>query len=243
MPDLETTLHQLAVDVAFPPTPPLADAVAARLEPRGARRRLFTGRRVALALAVRVAAVAAVLAASPGARSAFLELFGIEGATVYRVERSPDVTRFGPLVRGELVPLHEARRGVGFDLLVPPSSGGQVDEAFLDRGVGAVSFVYCCPELILTEFRGEALPYVQKIAGPDVRIEEVTVRGDPGLWIEGAHAVLFRDAAGIVHDEELRLAGNVLVWEHGGITYRLEGDLDRDDALALAADLRPRPEG
>jgi hypothetical protein len=141
------------------------------------------------------------------------------------------------------VTLDEARRSVPFEVLVPPSGGRPVERVFLDRVAGAVSFVYCCPELLLTEFRGEAIPYVQKIAGPDVRIEEVTVRGDRGLWIEGAHAVVFRDSSGIFRAEERRLAGNVLLWEHDGVTFRLEGDVDRGDALALAEDLRPRRQG
>ena len=239
MPELESSLRALAADIVFPPTPSLAEAVGDRLEPRRVtERRWFDRRRVAVAIAIALAAFAAVLAASPGARSAFLELFGIEGATVYRVERAPDVSRFGPLVPGEAVTLDEARRSVPFEVLVPPSGGRPVERVFLDRVAGAVSFVYCCPELILTEFRGEAIPYVQKIAGPDVRIEHVSVRGAPGLWLEGAHAVVFRDAQGIVREDELRLAGNVLLWERGGVTYRLEGDVDRGEALQLAEELR-----
>lgn len=236
--ELETSLRALAADVAFPPTPSLADAVATRLEPHRPLWSRFAGRRVVVAVAIVLAAFAAVLAASPGARSAFLELFGIEGATVYRVERAPDVSRFGPLVRGQAVTLDEARRAVAFEVLVPPTGGRPVERVFLDRVVGAVSFVYCCPELILTEFLGEAVPYVQKIAGPDVRIEEVRVRGGRGLWLEGAHAVVFRDSSGVVREDELRLAGNVLLWERNGVTFRLEGDIDREKALALAEELR-----
>ena len=237
MPELETRLHALAAEVAFPPTPALVAAVEARLESQGGPRGRLVGRRqLAIALAVLVAAFAAVLAASPGARSAFLELFGIEGATVFRVERAPEIDRYLPLVHGEAVSLAEARRQVDFELLVPETGDGRpIERVFLDRIVGAVSFVYCCPSLILTQFRGEALPYVQKFAGPDTRVEEVTVDGARGIWLEGAHAVVFRDASGIVREDELRLAGNVLLWERSNVTLRLEGDLSRDEALDLAA--------
>ena len=41
-----------------------------------------------------------------------------------------------------------------------------------------------------------------------------------------------------------RLAGNVLVWEQDGITFRVEGkDLERDDALRLARELLGTPAG
>jgi hypothetical protein len=36
-----------------------------------------------------------------------------------------------------------------------------------------------------------------------------------------------------------RLAGNVLLWEAHGVTYRLEGDLSRADALELAGQITP----
>ena len=238
MPELETRLRGLAPDVAFPATPPLAESVVAQLDERPARRSWIARRRLAIAVAVVLAAFAAVLAASPGARSAFLELFGIEGATVYRVERAPDVDRFGPLVPGEAVSLAEARRSVPFAVVVPDTGGRPVERVFLDRTSGAVSFVYCCPELILTEFRGEAVPFVQKLAGPEVRIEQVTVDGAPGIWLEGAHAVIYRDASGIVREDATRVANKVLLWERGGVTFRLEGDLDRDEALKLAHELR-----
>jgi hypothetical protein len=240
LPELESSLRALAADIAFPPTPSLAEAVADRLEPRRVtERRWFGRRRVAVAIAIALAAFAAVLAASPGARSAFLELFGIERATVYRVERAPDVNTYAPLVRGEAVTLADAQQSVDFDLRLPPTdAGGPIERVFLDRIVGAVTVVYCCPELLLTQFRGETLPYVQKVAGPDVEIEELEVEGSPAIWLEGAHAVVFRDAHGIVRDEELRLAGNVLLWERDGITYRLEGHVDREDAVRLAEALR-----
>jgi hypothetical protein len=233
--ELETSLRALAAEVAFPPTPALAERVAARLEPQPRSRRLLTRRRLVLVAAVVLAAFAAVLAASPGARSAFLELFGIEGATVYRVERAPDVDRYGPLVPGEAVTLAEARRSVDFELLLPQTDDGRpIERVFLDRSRQAVTVVYCCPTLLLTQFRGETLPYVQKLAGPDVHIEELVVDGSPGVWLEGAHGVVFSNREGIVQEDELRLAGNVLLWERGGVTLRLEGDLTRDEALELA---------
>ena len=49
--------------------------------------------------------------------------------------------------------------------------------------------------------------------------------------------MLFRDEDDVIADRP-RLARNVLLWQDGGITYRLEGDLTRERALAIAATVR-----
>ena len=78
MNELERSLRELGGEIAWPATPQL------RLEFAPAPRRLaFPGRRaLALGLAVLAAALAGVLALSPGARSAFLEIFRLYGASV-----------------------------------------------------------------------------------------------------------------------------------------------------------------
>jgi hypothetical protein len=42
---------------------------------------------------------------------------------------------------------------------------------------------------------------------------------------------------GIDQPETLRMASNTLVWEHAGVTYRIESGLSKADAMALAAGL------
>lgn len=237
MTSLEQELRELAVE--WPETPPLADVVEARLG-RDAPARLRLGRRrpLAVALAVLVVAAGAVLAFSPGARSALLELFGIKGATVTRVDELPELSEGGGLGLGGTVPLAEAREAVPYRIRLP--EGENVENVRLDRriGSGAVSVVWCCPRIVLTQFRGVAIPYAEKMAGPETRIDEVDVGGAPGLWIEGArHAVVFRDDEGQVVSGP-RLAGNVLLWEDGDVTLRLEGHIEKERALAIAAGIR-----
>ena len=63
----------------------------------------------------------------------------------------------------------------------------------------------------------------------------VRVGNADGLWIAGARHVFVLPAA------PPRLAGNVLVWEFGAITYRLEGrGLGKQAALELAAEIMGR---
>ena len=74
---------------------------------------------------------------------------------------------------------------------------------------------------------------------PGREIEEVTVNGGRGYWLEGTpHQFFYRDSAGNPSPETLRLAGNTLLWEQGGVTFRLEAQVSRDDALRIATTFR-----
>jgi hypothetical protein len=234
---LEAELRALAVD--WPATPDVEARVAARLAEAPRRRRPWL-RPLAIALAALVVAAGAVLAFSPGARSAVLEFFHLKGATVVRVDELPPVRGGETLDLGTEVSREAAQRAVGFRLRLPVDD--RPDRVYLDPqiGRGAVSVVWCCPRVVLTQFRGEATPYVEKMAGPGTLIENVFVGDHPGVWVAGrAHSVIFRDEYGMIRDRP-RLARNVLLWEDGAVTLRLEGDFSKERALALAARLRPR---
>jgi hypothetical protein len=233
---VEQELRGLAV--SWPETPDLEAAVAERLRAAPPRRRRPWLRPLAIALAVLVIAAGAVLTFSPGARSALLELFHIKGATVVRVDELPPAAGGEELDLGLEVSREEAQRAVGFHLRLPADD--RPDRVFLDPqiGRGAVSAVWCCPRVILTQFRGETTPYVGKMAGPGTTIEYLLVGNRPGVWVAGrAHSVIFRDENGMVHDRP-RLARNVLLWEDGRVTLRLEGDFTKARALAIARSLR-----
>lgn len=226
MSDLERRLRELGGEIAWPATPQL------RLELEPSRRSLR--RPLALAFALLAVALAGVLALSPGARSAFLEIFRLEGATVERVETLPDV----PVQRtdfGERVPREEAERRVGFELL--DLEGLEPDAVFV-RG-GMASLVYgdpARPRLVLSQLRGSVFEgFLKKAGSRGTRIEEVTVDGEAGLFVSGdEHFVMFRDELGNITDDTTYLAGNVLLWNRGELLLRLEGDLARDRALELA---------
>lgn len=230
MNELERGLRELGGEIAWPTTPSL------RLDLEPARRRVvLPARTLVLGFAILLAALAGVLALSPGARSAFLEIFRLEGATVERVESLPDVrpqrTDFG-----ERVTRAEAEGIVGFELL--GLEGAEPDAVFVRDGAVA-SLVYGDPErprLVLSQLRGSVYEgFVKKVGSAGTRIEEVTVDGRLGLFVSGdEHVVMFRDERGNITDERTYLAGNVLLWNRGELLLRLEGDLTRDRALELA---------
>ena len=144
-----------------------------------------------------------------------------------------------------------------------PAALGEPDEVYLREppAGGMVSLIYrprpglpaagsTGVGLLISQFRGALTPeFLGKGLGPDSRVEQVAVRdtapcglapddGARALWIAGQpHLFFYRDRAGQVRDESVRLAGNVLLWERGDLTLRLEGALGRDEALRIAASL------
>src|SRR5207248_8060167 len=110
---------------------------------------------------------------------------------------------------GRAMSLDEARRRVGFAILLPTQGSLGAPDAvfFVDFPPGGqVSLVYRArpglPDagkggigLLLTEFRGDLeQPLLSKTVGPDSRVVATTVNGGQGFWIDGApHEFLFRD--------------------------------------------------
>jgi hypothetical protein len=241
--ELERELR--AVRVEWPPEPNLGPRVRARVVE--APPRLFPWRRtLVVALAVLAVAVAAAFAV-PSARTAILRWLGLTHVKVVRVDRLPPTRRLSAADLGTRTTLADVARRAGFSPLVLRQRPDSVYVGLTGGGGSRVSFVYgevSKPRLLLGEFRGVGVTkFVQKLAVPGTTVERVRVGGDPGLWIGGApHAVYFAQPGSfqdIFVDEPL-LAGNTLVWERpDGLTLRLEGDLDKDDALALAKSLRP----
>jgi hypothetical protein len=228
MTELERRLQDLGGEIAYPATPRFDLELASRPARLGFRRPLV------LAFAILVVALAGVLALSPGARSAFLEIFRIEGATVERVETLPDV-RAQRVDFGERVSRKTAERRAGFELL---DLGAAPDAIFL-RPDGLASVVYGDPDkprLVLSQARGAIYDgFIKKTGGRGTIVREVMVDGEPGLYVDGPdHFVMFLDENGLISDEETYLAGTVLLWNRDGLLLRLEGDLTQAEALELA---------
>jgi hypothetical protein len=235
MPELERELRSL--DVEWPETPELAERVRARLEPTRPSRWKSLRRPLAIALVVAVAAVAATLALSPGARSALLELFHLKGVTVELVDELPEVPVRRTLDLGERVTLAEAQRRAGFRLLTSEELGPP--DAVYERD-GFVTFLYGAreePRLLLSQFRGfvDEL-FVKKLGKRATGVRFVPVAGGSGVFMGGKpHFFWFLTADGRRVDDEPYLAGTTLLWERGDLTLRLEAELTQAKAIALAA--------
>ena len=70
--------------------------------------------------------------------------------------------------------------------------------------------------------------------GAAVSLERLRVGGDPAYWIEGAHGFAYRQQGNVDYEDQ-RIAGNTLLVERAdGELLRIEGDVDRDRAIAIA---------
>jgi len=76
-----------------------------------------------------------------------------------------------------------------------------------------------------------ATTLLKKVALRSADLEYVDVRGDPVIWIGACHALYLPGGPP-------RAAGHVLIWQHGLLTLRLEADVGRERALAIARSVR-----
>jgi hypothetical protein len=235
--ELGQRLTALGAALEFPPTPDVAPAVLARL-PTRPRRRLPARRTVAIVLAGTLLLAGAAMAAPPS-RHAILQVLGLRGVKIERAPRLPPVpagTRTAlKLGLGRAIPLASARHAASFTALLPPGS----PTAYLNHDVPGARISLLSGRVLIIEFRGTATPFIFKVIGPGTSFKQVRVNGGPAVYLSGApHEVLFQTATGQVQTDRVRLAGNVLVWQQGPLTIRIEGTRTLAQALALARSLR-----
>lgn len=235
MTELELALTELGRELDIPPTSDLVPRVRERIARRSRRRRGF-----ALAFALAVVAVGIAFAV-PDARSAILRFFHLGAATVERVDTLPPAQN-RPLVSG-LGPARTraaAEKVAGLRMVLPTFEHGSPSRYYARPGVVATSFRRGSSTVLLVELSGEQLGLTKKYASGQTSVEPVEVSGVHfGMWLSGGeHVVRWANPEGS-GQATTRLAGNVLLWEAHGVTYRLEGDLSRADALELAGQISP----
>jgi hypothetical protein len=269
VPELERELRELTVEWPATPDLAAAVAVrigtGAAAEPRRrAPRRRTRPRALAYAAGLLLALVGGTLAIPP-ARSAVLEVLGLKGA---RIERRAPTATPTPTPAPGATPAGELGNGlqlgtrvrdadvagrVGFDAAPPPALG-RPDAVYVAARPpgGAVSYVYrprpgfprveeTGVGLIVTEFVATVTPVIQKAAGPGTTVEPVRVGDERGYWLAGTpHGFAFVDRDGQATFEDERLAGPTLLLEHDGLLLRLEGDMTKERALALARSIPAR---
>ena len=145
---------------------------------------------------------------------------------------------------GQAAGLEEAQETAGFAIDLPP--GPSPDEVYVvetpsgqpgivvawQPGAPYPPIVGTKWSLVLMAFPGEADVGLKTVDRFD-DVNEARVDGRRAFWITVPHVISFETDAGIRGPYDV--LGNVLIWDTAeGISYRLETQLDRAEAIALA---------
>jgi len=259
---LEARLQLAAGAFSYPPTPDVAGAVRRRLEARGTRP-VRQPQRLAWAIAVALLILGGLMAV-PEVRAGLLEFLQLGAVRIRLIEATPTVTstpvptRTGtpppatatpipsPTPLGSLLnlagqtTLADARARVEFPIRLPtyPTDLGPPDAVYVqDFGAPLVVLVWLNPDdpdqvqLSLHEFGPDS--FAAEKSQPEV-IETTTVNGEPALWTEGPYMLLLRNGDHVIWR---LIEGHVLIWLGGEVTYRLETDLQLEEAVRIAESL------
>ncbi len=262
---LEALLRASAPAIDWPSASPLgapdvATRVRARLvaappapsRPWTAWRPMRRGLVLALAALLALAAIAgAVGLGLPGLRLILSEP-GVSAPPSPSPSRTtPPGPLGGRMGLGDPVALEEIERLTGVAPNLPADSAlGPPDAVYIRPELGdQVAYVWAAsdtlPEtsergvgLILMQFDGLADEgYREKLIGSGVEIETVSVDGERGFWISGAHFFFYVHNDGTRIHEERRWVGDALIWAKGSTTYRIESGLGRDATMEIARSL------
>ncbi len=244
--DLERALAGLRSHLDYPPTPALGLAVTRHLEADRERRArpvlpglaLWPRRRVVALLALGFLLLA-------GAAAAARLVIGAIEVRVVPTLSAPSAVERGPAL-GEPVTLEEARAAVSFEVLAPAGLPAP-DRVFLDRSslgervtLGWQTLKLPVIEgtpwgLLLMELASDEPFAVKEIAVKELdatgTIQGARVSGTQGLWITGSHNLTLRTEGG---ELPFRVTGNVLLWQEGDVTLRLESALPKREAIRIA---------
>lgn len=254
---LETRIRSLAGEFPYPQTPDFAADFD--WGKSSARRRYLQPRQlvwVGILLIVLVGSLVAV----PQVRARLLEFLQIGAIRIEVAEPTPTSSAseepgavIAPLtatpdyasdlvsvleLEGETT-LEEAREQADFPILLPayPLDLGYPDRVFFQQ-IGDQSFavlVWLYPDTV-DQVRISLYALGQGTGGfkgePRV-IEETEVAGERAIWTDGPHFFIIDG----FHENGRLVESPVLIWTVGGLTYRLEADLSREEMIRIAESL------
>ena len=264
--ELEAELRALGRELDVPAAPDLTGEVRRRLGRPGPLHRRGAGRRRSgrrgrwpgrwrarwrVAVVVVLALLCVLAVTSPG-RAVISQVFRFAGIELRQEPGPPpaplptpvptSTSSTGPPSGERRMSLDQARRLVAFPILVPAALG--VPDAATVRDDGRVaSLIYRRTpygEVRVDEFDGrlDSLVFTKFVHARDAA--EVRVDGRKALWVKRPHEVLYLRRDGTMDMAAARLTtGNTLIWDTGRVVLRLEGAIDRDRAIAIAATARP----
>ncbi|TBL38574.1 hypothetical protein EYA84_09395 [Verrucosispora sp. SN26_14.1] len=245
MADLERELRELSAWLETPEPPDVTARVRARLAAPARSSRTIEGRRRRWRYAVAALLAALLVIALPPGRAALADavagLLRFAGITISTAPDPPPPTASpSPLPAQRLTDLGEVHRLVRFPVRVPAALGPPDRVLVADPdGAGGhrvATLLYRGGQIRLDAFDGRLDGIFLKQAGGS-GAQWTEVGGRQAAWIPGPHPISYVDRDGVVREESARLAAATLIWEQGGVTYRLEGELTVIAAVEIASSL------
>jgi hypothetical protein len=251
--DLGQALTAVGRDLAVPKTPMVVPEVLGRI--RAEERRPSTlrpslslpSRRRTLVL---LAAAVLLVAAAALATELVLRFGAVTIEIVPSATTSPPAGFESGEAFGNRVSLAEAEARAGVPAAVPAELGAPddvwvgrarvgFDPAILtQRIVMAWDARADLPEIpglpwgaVLMQLDADVEVAVKMVSADTGSVASVLVDGAAGSWVTGAHTMEIATRGGSI---AVRVTGNVLLWEHGSQTLRLETDVSVDRAIAIA---------
>lgn len=256
--DLEKRLQEAARTFHYPPTPDVTSAIRSRLNPQ--RRNIVSFRRLAVRVAIIVLVLLLGLLAVPEVRASVLEFIRLGAVRIFIGEPTitataiatplPDApnTRDVPVLplaklQGE-TSLEMANRQARFPVRVPTLLGSPDRVFYQVFGGPVVILIWTDPaDPDHAKFSLHQLGVGAHADKFQPRIVERTkVKGLDALWVEGPHFLAYQTPRGTDVSTWFLVAGNVLVWKEGNITYRLETSGTMEEAIRIAESLDEAPQ-
>ncbi|MEX0683820.1 MAG: DUF4367 domain-containing protein [Dehalococcoidia bacterium] len=243
---METDLMALAQALPYPPTPDLAAGFWSRLQAeRETRAAAPAWSLAAVAMATVVVAVSVVAGTVAPARDAAAELF--DRINIFEADEDAFEGVTQDIV-GEDVTLEEAeiRMGRGIDLpKYPAGIEDAITRVVFQHISGPGSAEY---DIAHVFFEPEGSPPFVLFAtdastgkglAPGAGAERLTGFEGEAYWLHGRRLAFIYDNAGNVIRETQRVTeANTVIWVHEGHTYRIEGELDREEAIKIAQSVK-----
>jgi len=190
--------------------------------------------RLATALVALLLAFGVAAAVSPSVRAAVGSVLRFAGIEVHHGSGPVPNPTGTPLLPGErTVDLATAKSSADFPVRVPRVLGSPTKVTVSDGTPPRVVSLYY-PTARVDEFDGTISPVFQKFVIVD-KLETVDVNGHAGYWIAAPHEVVYQDRDGVEHTETARMSTHTLIWQVGDVTLRLEANVSKDAAIAIAA--------
>ncbi len=251
-PAFERWLRQRAAQFVYPPTPQITAALGRKLSASSRRASPRRRQRLAWATGGLVLLLASLLAV-PQVRAAVQEFFQLGAIRILREPATPAAGALIPIagehpdlislldLPGETT-LAEARSEVPYALPLPtyPDGLGPPDRVFVQDLNGPVAILVWLDPADATRTQLSLHLYGPGTLAEKQPVEvifETQVNGLPALWTSGPYLLSFRQPDGSQYGLARLVSGNVLIWQQGGVTYRLEGGMSMEQAIRIAESL------